>query len=386
MRNDVTRTTNTLSYRPRATLRASAGKMLALRFPSGRSQTRRNGNSLRPSYGIIHVLEKALIITFMTAHTKILLTALIACALLGAFAVTAGATPDIDAPPPPIRPPDGFTPAAFAPGVHVYHRHGDHGAFEYVQIVDLSSGARLDFLHGPIVDPGAGRGIYGGNSPSFNRQFLSAIWESLPAGDPEAADAGAANAAVLCLSNGQFFLDTRNGAWVDPTELAFPVKSNGVILSEGYERWKFRSKRVMLEIWPGGWATISPYSGFAFYRSTAPDIMVGLSEQARVRSLEELGRTYVGVVDGDGDGLREIILLYSATAATQEMAVATLRSFGARELMMLDGGGSTQLLCQGQSFVFRARPLPQTIATIPAVPRPLPTPFLRPPAAPHEIR
>lgn len=321
--------------------------------------------------------------TLITTHTKLLLTALMACVLLVAFGTTAGATPDVDAPPPPISTPEDFTPAAFAPGVHVYHRHGDDGALEYVQIVDLSAGARIDFLHGPIAAPGIGRGIYGGNSPSFNRQFLSNIWNALPERDPEAA-----NPAVLCLTNGQFFLDTRNGAWVDPTELAFPVKSDGVMLSEGYERWKFRSQRVMLEIWPGGWVTISPLSAFALYRSTAPDIIVGLSEQARVRSFEELGRTYVGVVDGDRDGLREILLLYSATAATQATAVATLRAFGARELMMLDGGGSTQLMCQGQSYIFRARSLPQTIATVPAdpSPSPIPTPILHLPDSPHQIR
>ncbi|MDX1687921.1 MAG: hypothetical protein R3248_08055 [Candidatus Promineifilaceae bacterium] len=319
--------------------------------------------------------------TLVTARTKTLLTALMVCALLGAFVMAAGATPDVDAPPPPIPVPDEFTPAAAAPGVHVYHRHGDDGAFEYIQIVDLSAGARLAFLHGPIADPGAGRGIYGGNSPSIRRQFLSAIWNALPHGDSEAAEA-----SVLCLTNGQFFLNTRRGAWVDPTELAFPVKSDGVILSEGYERWKFRAQKVMLEIWPGGWATISPFSGFALYRSAAPDIMVGLSERARVRSFEELGRTYVGVADGDQDGLGEILLLYSATAATQETAVDTLRTFGAREIMMLDGGGSTQLLCQGQSFIFRARPLPQTIATIPADPEPLPAPTVHPADIPHQIR
>lgn len=309
-------------------------------------------------------------------YSKTLLTAFIAAVLLGVFAISVEATPDIDAPPPPITPPEEFTPAAAAPGVHVYHRHGDAGGLEYVQIVDLGAGARLEFLHGPIADPGIGRGMYGGNNPSLGRQFLAAIWQAQPAGYPSA----------LCLSNGQFFLDTRNGAWVDPTELAFPVKSDGVILSDGYERWKFRSQKVMLEIWPGGWATISPFSGFALYNSTAPQIMVGLSESARVRSFEELGRTYVGLVDGDRDGLREILLLYSATAATQPSAVATLRAFGADEIMMLDGGGSTQLLCEGESYIFRARPLPQTIATVPAAPAPLPAPFLRLPSAPHEIR
>jgi len=315
--------------------------------------------------------------TLVTAPAKTLLTTLMAWALLGAFVMTAWATPDVDAPPPPITPPDDFTPAAAAPGVHVYHRHRDDGAMEYVQIVDLSSGARLDLLHGPIADPGSGRGIYGGNSPRIRRQFLSFIWGALSADD----------SGILCLANGQFFLDTRNGAWVDPTELAFPVKSDGAILSEGYERWKFRGRKVMLEIWPGR-ATISPFSVFDLYHSSAPDIIVGLAERARVRSWEALGRTYVGVADADRDGLREILLLYSATAATQDTAVATLRAFGARELIMLDGGGSTQLMCQGQSFIFRARPLPQTIATIPAPagPGPLPTPILHLPELPRQMR
>lgn len=307
-------------------------------------------------------------------YSKTLLTTFIASMLLAAFVATVGATPDVDAPPPPITVPEGFTPAAAALGIHVYHRHDD-GAIEYVQIVNLSSGARLDFLHGPVADPGIGRGIYGGNSPSFHRQFLPYIWESLPAGDPP----------VLCLTNGQFFLDTRNGARVDPTELAFPVKSKGVILSEGYERWKFRGRRAMLEIWPGGWATISPFSGFALYRSAAPQIMVGLSESASVRSFEELGRTYFGIVDDDGDGLSEILLLYSATAVTQDTAVTTLRAFGARETMMLDGGGSTQLMCDGQSYIFRARSLPQTIATFPAQPEAPPIPLIHPSDFPHQI-
>lgn len=313
--------------------------------------------------------------SFATVYSKMLLTVLIAFVMLAAFVATVGATPDVDAPPPPVKLPEGFTPAAAAAGVHVYHRHNGEGAIEYVQIIDLGSGARLDFLHGPVADPGVGQGIYGGNNPSFHRQFLSYIWETLPTGDPPA----------LCLSNGQFFLDTRNGARVDPTELAFPVKSDGIILSEGYERWKFRGQKAMLEIWPGGRATISPFSGYALYRSTATQIMVGLSESARVRSFEKLGRTYVGVVDADRDGLREILLLYSATAATQDTAVATLRAFGAREIMMLDGGGSTQLMCQGESYIFRVRPLPQTIATFPAGPEPPPAPILFPSDSPHKV-
>jgi hypothetical protein len=83
-----------------------------------------------------------------------------------------------------------------------------------------------------------------------------------------------------------------------------------------------------------------------------------------VRATEELGRTIVAVSDGDGDGINERLLIYSGAAATQGHAIATLRSFGAQTVMMLDGGGSAQLSCDGASFIRRVRPLPSMMATV----------------------
>jgi hypothetical protein len=74
----------------------------------------------------------------------------------------------------------------------------------------------------------------------------------------------------------------------------------------------------------------------------------------------------LGVADGDGDGRSEILLLYSATAATKAQAVSTLRAFGARALVMLDGGGSTQLMCAGEGYIVQSRPLPQMVAVMAA--------------------
>ncbi|HSM58294.1 MAG TPA: phosphodiester glycosidase family protein [Candidatus Sulfomarinibacteraceae bacterium] len=241
-----------------------------------------------------------------------------------------------------------------APGVEVYE--SEDGA-EFVQLVDLRSGARLDFWYklaaGPSpINQGRSEGIYGGNSPAFERHYLASVWEEVAA------------AEAVCLANGQFFRDTINGRWVDPTELAFPLKSDGVMVSEGYERYRFRRHRQMLALWPAE-AAIMPLNRAALYSSTAPDIIAGLAETASVRSSEPLGRTFVGTADRDGDGRSETVLIYSGEAVTQQEATATLRAFGANAVMMLDGGGSNQLLCEGSSLINRVRPLPQMIATVP---------------------
>ena len=139
--------------------------------------------------------------------------------------------------PSPRSVPADFEVSFEAPGVAVYERGEEEGEMEYVQVVDLSAGARLDLLQGTMLEPGRGEGIYGGDSPRFARRFMGPAWEATLAQRPD----------VVCLSNGQFFKDTVNGAWVDPTELAFPLKSDGIVLSEGYDRYRFRRHRRMLE-------------------------------------------------------------------------------------------------------------------------------------------
>lgn len=257
-----------------------------------------------------------------------------------------------------VRPaaiPESFELFFSARGVAVYGNESEVGAEEYVQIVDLSAGARLHLWHGAIVDSGVGEGQYGGASPRIERHYLPDVWLALEPSQPQ----------MLCLANGQFFRDTINGMWVNPTELAFPLKSDGVVISEGYEQRRFRWHRAMLEIWDEH-AAISAFSRLSFNTSSAPDIVVGLGASARVRPTEELGRTFIGLGDGDGDGLQERLFIYSGAAATQAHAAAVLREFGAQAIMMLDGGGSAQLSCGGAGYIRRVRPLPQMIATIAA--------------------
>jgi hypothetical protein len=238
---------------------------------------------------------------------------------------------------------------------------------ELMQVIDLASGARLALHYGQIVERGGNDGIFGGPNPLLQRQYLETVWQF-----------AAAHPDAFCVSNGTFFLDMRDGARVDPTVLSFPLKHEGVVVSEGAESRRFRSARLMLEL-QDGHATIAPLSRQSLYSSEAPDVVVGLSPRAALRSLARVGRSWVGTADRDGDGRQETLYVYSALAVTQAHAERVMRGFGAEAMLMLDGGGSTQLICEGDGYITQSRPLPQTLITLQAPLPPLPWPIPRPP-------
>jgi hypothetical protein len=235
---------------------------------------------------------------------------------------------------------------------------------ELVQIVDLSSGARVALHHGPIVGAGQEPGIYGGPNPDIERLYLETVWHSV-----------AAHPDTFCVSNGTFFLDMVDGVRVNPTVLSFPFKRDGRVISEGDDSRRFRSARLMLQLWDDH-AEIAPLGRQAFYDSGAPDVVTGLSPHAPLRAYARVGRSWAGTADHDGDGLHETVYLYSGLDVTQQHVQTVLRAFGATDLLMLDGGGSTQLMCGGEGYIMQSRPLPQTIVTlqapVPLLPWPIP--------------
>ncbi len=242
--------------------------------------------------------------------------------------------------------PPGFIPVLSAPAVELYRRDNPGGSPDYVQVVDLSRGASVKLLHGPIAGEGKGQGAYGGDDPSFLRMTLEEAWEAFSSLNPNA----------FCITNGQFFAD-----YDDPTNLAFPLKAEGAFISDGYAIDEFPDRKLMLEIWRGR-AEISPLSGTRLYASSAPDILAGLTDTAGRRTTRFTGRTFLGLADGDGDRQFETLLIFNSKTATQLHVAAVLRGFGARKLMMLDGGESTQLLCRGRTYVSSARAVPQFVA------------------------
>ena len=235
-----------------------------------------------------------------------------------------------------------FEVAIESPGAKLY-RNG----VDYVQAIDLSQGASIRFLNGRVTDPGRGKGVYGGNDPQLSRQKIEEAWAEFSQTSPDS----------FCIANGQFFRNDSKRS----TALAFPIKANGKVMTDGYAGdSEYPQEKMMLEVWSDR-AKIKAFEPNTFYGSDAPNIIVGLKQDADKGIVNETGRTFIGLKDENFDGDKETLLIFTSESASQPHASEVLRYFGASEIIMLDGGGSTQLLCQGNSYVSSKRTIPQMI-------------------------
>jgi hypothetical protein len=244
--------------------------------------------------------------------------------------------------------PEGFYLISSAAGINLYQKDYSGGSPDFVQVIDLSQGAELVLMHGEIKERRPGKGAYGGDDARIMGQSLEKFWQQLSA---QSSDA-------FCVLNGQFFYMKES-----PTRLPFPLKVGGDIVSDGYGLNEFPDNKLLLELWDVK-AKITPLTYESLYGSTAPDVVAGLTQTANKRSDSYTGRTFVGVDDRDQDGLTEVVLIFNSRISRQVDAVGVLQSFGADQVMMLDGGGSTQLIFQGDALVSSDRPIPQAIGVI----------------------
>ena len=241
--------------------------------------------------------------------------------------------------------PEGFELIAASMGVRLYQKDYEAGTPDFLQVVDLSQGASLELLHGAVQQPRPGRGAYGGPDPKMQLESLEYYWKDLASSTQN----------PFCVTNGLFFYMQEN-----PTRLPFPLKKDGEIVTDGYGGDQFPNQKLMLEIWEDT-VNIRKLSRQALYTSTAPDILAGLTQEANKRANQYTGRTFIGVDDKNGDRKYEILLVYNTKTARQSDAARVLTSAGAHKVMMLDGGGSTQLICQGVRYVDSERWIPQAL-------------------------
>ncbi len=241
--------------------------------------------------------------------------------------------------------PEGYELIRAEQGVSFYRKEFSGGSPDFVQVADLSRGAQVFLLHGDIAKPGRGDGVYGGDNAYFQRLSIRQFWKQF-----ETSVEGA-----FCVSNGQFFRLADS-----PTPLPFPLKVGGQILTDGYGIKEFPDQKLMLEIWPDR-LDIRPLTMENLYGSDAPDIIAGLTEDAEKASKKAVGRTFIGIADQDGDRRFETFFIFNTRVSKPEDAADSLRAFGASKMMMLDGGGSTQLACADQVYIDSERLIPQAI-------------------------
>lgn len=244
--------------------------------------------------------------------------------------------------------PSGFTEIVSDVGVTLFRKNYSGGSPDYVQVVDFSQGASLVLLHGDIDKKRPGKGMFGGDDPKLTSKPLERYWKSFNSDGQNA----------FCVTNGQFFYMPEY-----PTRLPFSLKVDGKIISDGYGYDQHVGDQLILEIWEDQ-LDIKELTRESLYSSTAPDIVAGLTEDAKKQKKRYTGRTFVGIDDFDQDGIYETLMIYNSKTARQIDASNVLYDFGADKVMMLDGGGSTQLICNGKSYVTSERLIPQAIGVL----------------------
>ncbi len=243
--------------------------------------------------------------------------------------------------------PPGFRLLAQQPGVALYRKDYPGGSPDFVQVVNLAAGASIDLLHGnPVAMNNAhNQGEFGGPNPSFHQKSIQSYWQAY-ASDRENA---------FCVTNGTFFYMPES-----PTPLALPLLVDHQLLAEGFGYPQYPEKQLILALWAGR-ADILPLTPEILASIDADQVIGGLTEEANKKPKNAVGRTFVGIWDNDGDQITETVAIYTTQTATQAEAARTVRSFGASKVMMLDGGGSTQLICQGQAYIDTTRAIPQAL-------------------------
>lgn len=223
----------------------------------------------------------------------------------------------------PFIPPPGWSLIKSGKGIEVYKSGGN-----YVQVVMLDQGARIEFVQ---------------DQKAYDRFWVHGInWFRSSGG--------------MCAVNGQFFKLGMN-----PTKLGFPLKINGEIVSAGFDTFTYRERELYLSN-HGDHIEIEDFTWDDFKNKTPDEAIVGLVYTAPKRPKDYTGRTFLGELDWDKDGIHEKVLILSAKAAQTNFAHAVLKSFGADGVMMLDGGGSTQLTC-GTTYISSGRLVPQGVVS-----------------------
>ncbi|MBD2605452.1 phosphodiester glycosidase family protein [Scytonema hofmannii FACHB-248] len=225
-------------------------------------------------------------------------------------------------------------------GLQVYKKDYSNGNSDYVTVVNLEKGTIRNLTGTTEGTPNA----------MVKRKLPSEFWQ-------DAVKGNTSTRKVIVVVNASFFSTNE-----DPTGIAFGLKLGGNAISYGY---------AIAKEYPGQIRTFSfnPDQGIANIQSYAketfnstPEVVGALDVVANKSPLSYLPRTFVGVRDNDGNGTKETVIFYSSSYARQIDASNVLTGFGASVTAMLDGGGSTFLIVNGNSLISTKRKVPHAIA------------------------
>jgi len=241
--------------------------------------------------------------------------------------------------------PKGFTKINSGIGVDVYQHEGD-----YVQVVRLDYGAKLQFLLGE----NKGNNLY-------DNQTIDEAWDSLKKKQKPFSPA-------FSVINGQDFSQptwdwaVNKFGWGDGGngELIRPLRID--------EKTFYSSSKnsPMLAISKDNGAFIGNYGSEEFEKY--PNVLGGQNYDDQGKDTEKAGRTFLSVLNLDEDPENEVVFLLTTKSATQKEAGQILESFGSEKntIIMLDGSGSTKFNVRGTPLITGSdqRKVPQFIGVL----------------------
>lgn len=224
-----------------------------------------------------------------------------------------------------------------------YYSHVEVQKQEYITVIDTRK-ARIKNLTGNITRTGDSE------IGKVSKKKLTDFWQ-----DALAQNTGSYKAKAIV--NGAFFSTNDN-----PTGIAFGLKSDNNLITYGYGIGKEYPGQIRIFAFQpfSGIVSIQNYTKQLF--SHFPEVLGTLHPLANKSVQKYLPRTFIGVSDRDNNGTQESVILYSSNYARQIDATKVLRDFGCSAIAMLDGGGSTGLIVNGQSLISTNRPIPHAIA------------------------
>jgi len=233
----------------------------------------------------------------------------------------------------------GFQPILKASGVKVYYKNRQSSKKEYITVIQTTQ-AKIENLTGTIFKVPYSR---------VSKKPLSQFWQ-------DAVSKNTSNQKAKVVINGTFFSTKQ-----EPTGIAFGLKARGNIVTYGYGiANEYPGEIRTFSFNPqAGSASIQSYSTETFRRF--PEVVGGLDANANKAATKYLPRTFVGVRDDNGDNLNETVIFYSSNSARQVDARNALKCFGANASVMLDGGGSTGIIVDGESLIDTPRKIPHAI-------------------------
>lgn len=247
-----------------------------------------------------------------------------------------------------FTPPKTYYPLDVIAGAGLYKTSLSNGNEAYLQIIDLRK-IQIEQIIGEIDDMGIKQGKYYRNnlddySPYFQNKPFGNIWQeyNLLYGKQ-----------IFSLINCAFFEEYKSS-----TELAFPVKLNGQVITAGSSPYGpfnaaindyYKNIKLKALVWNKNSAYITDYepeSGYPLNKQRVKNAIVTYQysdHPAKVLFKNQANKYHViGTLNKDNIPGDELIFILTVNQNTLDQAAELLRNLGIKgDIITIDGGGST---------------------------------------------